>query len=190
MENGEWPRYIGNELKGKIVGLMGFGAIARLVAKKLQNFDVTVLAFDLFPNLEVAEELGVTITSKEEVIAKSDIVSIHIPATSDTYHMFNDATFAAMKKGAFLVNPARGALVDLDALARAIMNGQIAGAALDAFELEPLPKNTSILQCENIVLTPHTGAETEESYYNVSMTTARDIIRVIKGEQPKHCINY
>ncbi|MFR8547508.1 MAG: phosphoglycerate dehydrogenase [Lachnospiraceae bacterium] len=190
MENGEWPRSIGNEIKGKTVGLLGFGAIARLVAQKLQSFDVKVLAFDLYPDEKVAKELGVKMTTREVVLTNSDIVSIHIPATPETYHFFDDETFAMMKKGAFLINPARGALVDLDALARALMNGQIAGAALDAFELEPLPRDASILQCENIVLTPHTGAETEESYYNVSMTTAQDIIRVVRGEQPEHCVNY
>lgn len=189
MENGEWPRAMGNEIKGKTVGLLGFGAIARLVAKKLQSFDVKVLAFDLYPNEAAAKELGVTMTTREEVITKSDIVSIHIPATPETYHLFNDETFATMKKGAFLINPARGALVDLDALARAMESGQIAGAALDAFEVEPLPKDAAILKCKNIVLTPHTGAETEESYHNVSMTTARDIIKVLKGEEPEHCVN-
>lgn len=189
MENGEWPRSIGNELKGKTVGLLGFGAIARLVAKKLQSFDVSVMAYDLYPNDRIANELGVRMTTKEEIISKSDIVSIHIPATADTYHMFNDRTFATMKKGAFLINPARGALVDLDALAKAMMDGQIAGAALDAFELEPLPKDALILKCENIVLTPHTGAETKESYHNVSMTTAKDIIKVLNGQTPEHCVN-
>ncbi|HOO27643.1 MAG TPA: phosphoglycerate dehydrogenase [Lachnospiraceae bacterium] len=189
MEQGKWPRFIGNEIKGKTVGLLGFGAIAKLVARKLQSFDVEVLAYDLYPDQEAARRLGVKIVSQEEILTKSDIVSIHIPATADTYHMFNDSTFASMKHGAYLVNPARGALVDLDALARAMQKGLIAGAALDAFEVEPLPKEAEILQCENIVLTPHTGAETEESYDHVSMTTAKDIISVLKGESPVNWVN-
>ncbi|MDO4633259.1 MAG: phosphoglycerate dehydrogenase [Eubacteriales bacterium] len=189
MEKGKWPRYMGNEIKGKTVGLLGFGAIARLVAKKLTAFDVKVLAFDLYPNEKAAAELGVTMTTREEVITKSDIVSIHIPATPETHHLFNAETIASMKDGAYLINPARGALVDLDALADALKSGKIAGAALDAFEVEPLPVDSPILECENIVLTPHTGAETVESYYNVSMTTAKDIISVLKGEEPLHCVN-
>lgn len=189
MEKGLWPRFMGNELKGKTVGLLGFGAIARLVAEKLMHFGVEVIAFDLYPNEEKAKELHVRMTTREEVIMVSDIVSIHIPATPDTYHLFDDKTFDSMKKGAYLVNPARGALMDLDALARAMQRGQIAGAALDAFEVEPLPIDAPILQCENIVLTPHTGAETEESYYNVSMTTAQDIIRVLKEEPPVFWVN-
>lgn len=189
MEKGEWPRFIGSEIRGKTVGLLGFGAIARLVAEKLQSFGATVIAFDLYPNEEAAQKLGVRMTTQEEVITTSDIVSIHIPATPETYHLFNKETIASMKDGAYLINPARGALVDLDALADALLSGKLSGAALDAFEVEPLPANASILKCENIVLTPHTGAETEESYYNVSMTTARDIIRVLKGEEPEHCVN-
>lgn len=128
-------------------------------------------------------------TTQEEVITKSDIVSIHIPAMPETHHLFNKETIASMKDGAYLINPARGALVDLDAVAEALTSGKLAGAAMDAFEVEPLPLDSPILKCENIVLTPHTGAETKESYYNVSMTTARDIIKVIKGEEPEHCVN-
>ena len=189
MEQGGWPRFIGSEIKGKTVGLLGFGAIARLVAQKLRAFDVTVLAFDLYPNEKLAEELGVRMVSREEVITASDLVSIHIPATPETYHLFNRETIASMRDGAYLLNPARGALVDLDALAEALLSGKLAGAALDAFEVEPLPAGAPILKCENIVLTPHTGAETKESYYNVSMTTVQDILRVLKGEKPVHCVN-
>lgn len=189
MEQGKWPRAMGKELKGKTVGLLGFGAIARLVARKLQNFDVNVIACDLYPDEEKAQELNVRLTTQEEVITQSDLVSIHIPATPETYHLFNEKTFASMRRGAYLVNFARGALVDLRALAEAMKEGHIAGAALDAFEIEPLPVDEPILECTNIVLTPHTGAETEESYHNVSMTTAEDIIRVLKGELPLHCVN-
>ncbi|MCD7736026.1 MAG: phosphoglycerate dehydrogenase [Lachnospiraceae bacterium] len=189
MEKGLWPRILGAELKGKTVGLLGFGAIARLVAKKLQAFDTQIIAYDLYPNEKLAKELGVRMTTQEEVITGCDIVSLHIPATPETYHLFNAETIASMKDGAYLLNLARGALVDLDALAEALQSGKLSGAALDAFETEPLPLDASILKCENVVLTPHTGAETVESYYNVSMTTAKDIIAVVKGEEPEHCVN-
>ncbi len=189
MEQGKWPRAMGSEIKGKTVGLLGFGAIAQLVAEKLQCFGVEMIAFDLYPNEERAKQLGVRMTTQEDVIRNSDLVSIHIPATPETWHLFNEETLASMKRGAYLINPARGALVDLDALAAAMECGQIAGAALDAFEEEPLPVDSAILKCRNLVLTPHTGAETKESYYNVSMTTAKDIIRVLNGEYPKHCVN-
>jgi len=186
---GRWPRHIGSEIKGKTVGLLGFGAIARLVAKKLNAFDVNVRAYDLYPDIKSAEDLGVKMTTKEEVIEDSDILSLHIPATAETYHMFNDDMFSKMKKGSYIINAARGALIDTEALSRALKSGQIAGAGLDAFEPEPLPKDSSILQCENIVLTPHTGSETVESYENVSICTVKDIIAVLAGKEPVHWTN-
>lgn len=189
MEQGNWPRFIGSELKGKTVGLLGFGAIARSTARKLRAFDAEVIAYDLYPDEKASKELGVRITSQEEVITSSNIVSIHIPATPQTYHLFNKETIASMQDGAYLINPARGALVDLDALAQALLNGKLAGAALDAFEVEPLPADAAILKCENIVLTPHTGGETKEAYHNVSMTTCQDILRILKGDTPLHCVN-
>lgn len=189
MEEGLWPRYLGSEIKGKTIGLLGFGAIARLVAEKLRAFGVNILAYDLYPNQELAEKLGVKMTTMEEVITQSDIVSLHIPATKETHHLFDDAMFKKMKKGAYIINAARGALIDLDALSANILSGQIAGAALDAYEVEPLPKTASIHQCENIVLVPHIGAETKEAYHNVSMCTCKDIIAVLNGEDPINWTN-
>ena len=184
MRMGEWPRYLGTEIKGKMVGLLGFGAISRLVAKKLKAFDVNVQAFDLYPNRQAADELGVIMTDMETVITKSDIVSLHIPATKETYHLFDDEMFAKMREGSYLVNAARGALVDIDALARALFAGHLKGAALDAFETEPLPADSAILRCENVVLTPHTGAESKEAYENVSLSTCKDIVAVLAGKDP------
>ena len=172
---------IGTELRGKTVGLLGFGAIANLVAKKLRCFGVKMLAYDLYPNEERGKALGVKMTTQEEVIQNSDIVSIHIPATPETYHLFDRNKIAEMKDGAVLINPARGALVDLDALAEALQSGKLSGAALDVFEVEPLPKNAEILKCKNVILTPHTGGETREAYHNLSMATAKDIIKVLEG---------
>lgn len=189
MEKGKWPRYIGTELKGKTVGLIGFGTIARMVAKKLHAFDVKILAYDLYPNETAAQELHVEMTNFDKVIAQSDILSLHIPATKENYHMFNEKTFKKMKKGSILINAARGAIVDLDSLAEALSKGWLAGAGLDAFEVEPLPLSSSILKCSNVILSPHTGAETRESYHNVSMSTVRDIISVLEGKNPKHWVN-
>lgn len=189
MENGEWVRHVGYEMKGKTIGLLGFGAIARLVAEKLMNFDVNVTAFDLYPNEELAAKYKVKMVSREDVITKSDIVSIHIPSTKDTYHLFNDQTLETMKDGAYLINCARGAVVDTDALCRALKSGKIAGAALDAFEAEPLSKDEEILACGNVICTPHTGAETYEAYTNVSMCTAQGVIDVLEGKEPEFYTN-
>lgn len=189
MEKSTWPRYLGEELAGKTVGLLGFGAIAQLTAKKLAAFDVKVKAYDLYPNEAAAKELGVELVSQDEIIETSDIVSLHIPANDENYHMFNADTFARMKDGAYLINAARGALVDLDDLAAAIKSGKIAGAALDAFEVEPLPEGSAILECDNVVLTPHTGAESKEAYNKVSLTAAQNVIDTLAGREPKYWVN-
>lgn len=189
MENGEWVRRVGYELKGKTVGLLGFGAIARMTAEKLMHFGVNVIAYDVYPNKALAQKYHVKMVSKEQVIWESDIVSAHIPSTDETYHLFNDDTFKEMKEGAYLINCARGAIVDTDALCRALKSGKIAGAALDAFESEPLMEDAEILKCQNVICTPHTGAETYESYYNVSMCTANGVLDVLEGRTPEFWTN-
>lgn len=189
LAKGNWPRRLGGELKGKTVGLMGFGAIAQLVAQKLQGFGVEVKAYDLFMNEAKAQSLGVKVSTQEEVITGSDIVSLHIPVTADTHHLFDDEMFGKMKDGAYLINSARGGLVDLDALCRALQSGKLAGAALDAFEVEPLPVGAEIFRSGNVICTPHIGAETYEAYRNVSLTVARDIVAVLSGQEPKFWVN-
>ena len=189
LERGEWPRWLGSELKGKTVGLVGFGAIAKLVAKKLSGFDVKVLAFDLYMNKEAADALGVQACALSELIAASDIVSLHIPASENTYHMFNAEMFLRMKKGAYLINAARGGLVDIDALCAALQKGQLAGTALDAFEVEPLPADSEIFRSGNVICTPHIGAETREAYTNVSLCVSQGIIDVLAGRNPAYWVN-
>lgn len=189
MENGEWVRHVGYEMKGKTIGLLGFGAIARLVAEKLMNFGVEVIAYDVYPNKEQMEKYNVQMATMEEVIQKSDILSIHIPCTEETYHLLDKEMFSKMKKGAYLINCARGAVVHTDALCEALKSGRIAGAALDAFEHEPLSKDEEILRCGNVICAPHTGAETFEAYYNVSMCTAQGVIDVLEGREPQFWTN-
>ena len=188
LEQGNWPRWMGSELIGKTVGLVGFGAIARLVAKKLSSFDVKVKAYDLYMNQKLADELGVEVCTLDEVITGSDVVSLHIPVSDDTYHMFDTNMFSRMKQGSYLVNAARGGLVDLDALTEALREGKLAGAALDAFEVEPLPAGAEIFKY-NVICTPHIGAESYEAYRNVSLCVSRDIVAVLAGETPVHWVN-
>ena len=189
MTKGQWVRALGSELEGRTVGLMGFGAIAKLVAKKLQGFDVKVLAYDLYPDHETAKRYGVELVTADEVIEKSDILSIHVPSTPETFHMFDDAVFARMKPGAYLVNAARGAIVDTQALLRALNTGRLAGAALDAFENEPLKADDPLLLSGKVVCTPHTGAETKETYHKVSMCAAQGVIDVLAGKDPQFWVN-
>ena len=189
MENGEWVRRVGHEIKGKTIGLLGFGAIARLVAEKLMQFDAEVIACDLYPDEELAAEYGVTIVPEKELLSRSDIISVHIPASEKTYHLLDEEAFGRMRDDAYIINCARGSIIDTDALCRALKNGTIAGAALDAFEAEPLKKDAEILACNNVICTPHTGAETYEAYKNVSMCTAKGVIDVLEGREPEYCTN-
>ena len=189
IKEGEWVRGIGDELNGKTVGLLGFGSVARLVAKKLKAFDMDIIAYDLYPNKEAAENLGVRMTTFDEVVEKSDFLSLHIPATKENYHLFDKKMFHRMKRGAYFINTARGSLVDLDDLAAVLDEGYLKGAGLDAYEKEPLPSSSKILSCRNVICMPHSGAETKEAYENVSMSTARDVDLVLNGKDPICWVN-
>ncbi len=191
MKNCEWPRNVGEEMEGKTVGLYGFGAISCLVAKKLRSFDVELIAYDPYPNEAAAKELGVRLVSEKEVITQSDILSLHAPATSENHHLFNRTTFSEMKNGAYLINAARGALVNLEDLAEALKSGKLKGAALDAFEGEGAGylKGSPIVECKNILLTPHTGAETYDAYRKVGLIAAGNVIDMLDGKTPKYWVN-
>ena len=189
IKDGRWPRVLGSELNGKTVGLVGFGAIARFLAERLKAFGVNILAYDLYPNYEEAERIGVQICSLEEVLQGSDIVSLHVPGLPSTYHMINRDSIAMMKEGAYLINTARGSLVDIDALVDALNCGKLSGAALDVFEEEPISKDSPILKCKNIICTPHIGGETEGAYVKLAFSTARDVAAVLNGERPQFYTN-
>lgn len=186
---GKWPRSLGVELREKTVGLVGFGAIAKCVAQKLSGFGVRILAYDVKPDTDSANAMGVTLCALEVLLAGSDIVSLHAPGIPETKHIISSSSLSAMKKGSYLINTARGTLVDLDAVAKAISSGHLAGAALDAFELEPLPEDAPILRCGNVICTPHIGGETTQAYVNLAMSTAKDIAAVLDGREPRFCTN-
>jgi len=181
---GYWDRTVGEELAGKTVGLLGFGNIAQMVARKLQGFDVKLIAFDKYPNLPKAEELQVEMAGPDEVFGRSDVVSMHLPSLKETHHMMNDEAFAKMKPGSFFVNTARGALVDEKALYRALKENKIAGAAIDVYEQEPAAADNPLFQLDNLITTPHTAAETVETYRRVSLVTAKALLDVFAGAEP------
>lgn len=189
MTQGRWPRYLGGELEGKTVGLLGFGAVAKKVAEKLQGFHVRLLACDLYPDRAAAQALGVELTDQETVVAQSDLVSLHVPATPETFHMCDDGFFARMKQGAYLINAARGAIVDTPALLRALERGHLAQAALDAFEYEPLRADDPLILSGKVICTPHTGAETKETYHKVSLCVAQGVADVLAGRTPRYWVN-
>jgi len=183
-QKGGWDRFVGHELAGRTVGLLGFGNIARKVARKLTGFDVTVLSYDKYPNREAAKALGVSMVSPDELLARSDVVSMLLPNLPETSNFMNDKTFAAMKDGAYFVNTARGALVDEEALARALTSGKLAGAAIDVYQSEPVSPDNPLFKIDTLITTPHTAAETYESYTAVGNITAQAVVDVFAGKTP------
>ena len=184
VRDGKWSRFSMRELTGKTVGLVGFGRIGRRLAELLAGFGVTILAYDPFINEEAAKERHVQVTGLDELLERSDVVSLHLPSTKETHHLINAESIAKMKDGAYLINTARGALVDEQALYDALVKGKLSGASLDVFEKEPVTKENPLFGLENTVLAPHVSALTYETNYNGGLICAESIIRVANGEKP------
>ncbi len=159
--SGSWPQMRGYTLEGKSVGLVGFGTIGKKLARILTGFDCQISAYDPYPDMDTAKQLGVKIASLEEVIQTADIVSLHIPSTPETAGLVNQQFIASMKPGAFLVNTSRGEIVDEGALIAGVESGHLAGAGLDVLSQEPPDPHNPILKVENILVTPHSGAHTD-----------------------------
>jgi D-3-phosphoglycerate dehydrogenase len=178
MKAGEWDKksFTGIELFGKTLGLVGAGRIGGEVARRARAFGMRVLAYDPFLNAERARSLDVEIGTLDEVFARGDVISVHVPLTEATQYLIGEAQLARMKKGVMLLNVARGGVVDEHALLAALKSGQVGGAALDVFESEPLPADHPLRQQPNVVLTPHLGASTAEAQHNVAIEIA-DAVR-------------
>ncbi|GAP53638.1 D-3-phosphoglycerate dehydrogenase [Arthrobacter sp. Hiyo6] len=184
---GGWDRYVGPELTGKTVGLIGFGAIGALVAHRLLGFDCAMLAYDPYPNAALAAERGVELVDLDELLARADVLSLHLPSLPSTHHFVNHDFLAKAKRGAFLVNTARGTLVDEAALTEAIQSGQL-GASLDVFENEPISSHSPLLDLENVVLTSHAAADSIEAYRNIGQINAHAILDVLGGREPANVV--
>jgi D-3-phosphoglycerate dehydrogenase len=165
MADGRWerPQLAGRELYGKCLGLVGFGRIGARVAEIARALGMTVVAHDPLLPAERIVAGGAQPLSLADLLATADIVSLHLPLTDTTRHLFDRERLAAMKPGAILVNAARGGLIDPEALLEAVASGQIAGAALDVFEVEPLPAESPLRRSERLLLTPHLAASTQEA---------------------------
>ena len=183
MREGIWAKKqcMGTELEGKTIGIVGFGRIGYNVAKIANAFGMRVLLYDPYPNEERAKEIGGTFTSLEDLLKESDVVTLHVPLIDATYHLINEERLKLMKSTAILINAARGAVVDNKALVKALQEGWIAGAGLDVFEEEPLPKDHPLTRLDNVVLTPHIGASTEEAQMRAGVQVAEQIVEILKG---------
>lgn len=186
--SGKWQRTVVPRLGGKTIGLVGFGRIGKAVVPRAQAFDLKVIAYDPYPDKEFADKHGVRLCSLDEVISQPDIVSLHLPGTKETAHMFNAQRFAQMKRGSVFINTARGSLVDENALADALESGQIRAAGLDAFEVEPLAATSRLCKLDNVVLTPHNAGIDEQAIIDVSLAGAHAIVDLHQGRWPEQYV--
>jgi len=188
-KSGSWPRFKGFSLEGKTVGLVGCGAIGRETAKRLAGFGAEILAFDLFPDHQFAKKHLLEYTDLDELLSKSDIVSLHLPGTPETEGFVNEGFLSKMKKGAWLVNTARGDLIDEAALISAIEGGYISGAALDVYQDEPPSKDNPLLAMEQVITTPHMGAHSDSATNNMGRIALEECLTVLKGEEPRYKVD-
>lgn len=178
----EWYKVVGCEVWEKTIGIIGTGRIGLAVAKRAQGFNMTVLAYDPFPNQEASRELNIKYVSLTDLVQNADFVSLHAPLTAENYHLINEERLKLMKKEAILINTARGELVDEAALYRALTEKWIRAAALDVYSQEP-PVNNMLLKLDNVVATSHIGAYTSEANLRMGMVAARNIVQVLNGEK-------
>jgi D-3-phosphoglycerate dehydrogenase len=183
-KRGEWPRLSGMTLEHKIIGLIGFGAIGQAVARCLQGFNCTVIAYDPFPNTKVAQVVNTTILSLAEVLRVADIVSLHLPVLPETRGMVNSEFLEQMKPGAMLINTARGEIVNEADLLTALQSGHLSGAGLDAFINEPPGAENPLLELPQVIATPHTGAHTDGAIHGMGWGALNNLLPALRGEQP------
>ncbi|HJJ98693.1 MAG TPA: phosphoglycerate dehydrogenase [Methanocorpusculum sp.] len=190
LKKGEWKRskFMGNEMNGKVLGVVGFGRIGREVSKRAQALQMTVIAYDPFIPAEVGAAMGVEMMSVNELFTKADVITVHTPLVPSTTHLINKESIATMKDGVRLINCARGGIIDEAALYEAIASGKVAGVALDVFEQEP-PTNSPLLSLDEVIVTPHLGASTVEAQKNVAISVAQQCIEVLRGGSAKNAVN-
>ncbi|WP_078380141.1 phosphoglycerate dehydrogenase [Sutcliffiella halmapala] len=190
VKSSHWDRkkFIGTELFGKTLGIVGFGRIGSEIAKRAKAFQMKVVVYDPFLTETRAEKLDVVSLSLQEVMKNADIITVHTPLTKETKGLLNQDNMPELKKGVFLVNCARGGIIDEDALLHFLNTGHVAGAALDVFEIEP-PTKTELIMHENVIATPHLGASTKEAQYNVAYQVSKDVLAFLHGQSVTTSIN-
>lgn len=194
LRKGKWNReaFKGFEISGKKIGLLGLGAVGKHVARILNGFGATVLAYDPFVDSKKAEEIGVTLRTSDEVIAESDIISVHVPLTPKTCNLISKEAFSSMKKGVVLLNAARGGVVDEACLLEALDSGIVSVCGLDVFEKEPVPAGSfseKLIRHERVVATPHLGASTTDAQEKVALLAAEQLVFALQGKQVTCAVN-
>uniref|UniRef100_A0A7V6CEI5 D-3-phosphoglycerate dehydrogenase n=1 Tax=Thermodesulfobacterium geofontis TaxID=1295609 RepID=A0A7V6CEI5_9BACT len=184
LKEGKWEKkkFMGVELNNKVLGIIGLGRIGSIVADRALGMKMKVIAYDPYVSPEAAEKKGVELVSLEELYRRSDFITIHTPLTKETYHLIDERAFSMMKNGVYIINCARGGIIDEEALYKAMVSGKVAGAALDVFEKEPVDPNHPLLSLENFIGTPHLGASTIEAQKTVAIEIAKQLVDyLLKG---------
>lgn len=187
--SGGWSRTAGITLEGKTVGLIGLGAVGKQVALRLRAFDCTLTAHDPAGDVEFASSNAIELAALDEVIYRADFLSLHCPLLPATRGMVNARFLSHVKPGAFLINTARGELIDEDALFEALQSGHLRGAALDAFVHEPPGKDNPLFTLPQVIATPHCGAHTDGAMSAMGWGALRDCLAVLRGEKPAYPVN-
>lgn len=191
VKGGNWDRtlFVGTEMQGKTLGIVGLGRIGTRLVRQATGFDMDVLAYDPYVTADSLQAENVTLVDLETLIRQADFVSLHMPLTPETRHIIGPAELALMKPSAILVNSARGGLIDEEALYQTLKAKRIAGAVLDVFEDEPLPANHPLTKLDNLICSPHIAGQTAESLVRMSIGAAENILQVFRGEIPAFVVN-
>ncbi len=187
--DGRFDRPLGVDFFGKTVGIVGTGMIGKQVAQRVRGFDCPILGYDVVQDAAFAEASGLRYVPLETLLRASDFVTVHLPLLAPTHHLIGAEQLALMRPSAFLVNTARGPLVDEQALSAALARRTIAGAALDVFEAEPLTADSPLRALDNVILTPHNAGGTQEATERSGEMAADSIVRVLQGQRPRACVN-
>ncbi len=188
VRKGNWPLIVGTEIFNKTLGLIGLGQIGKRVAMRAGGFNMKILAYELLPDEQFVQELGIKLVPLNRLLQESEFVSIHVPFTSETKDLIKTEQLEMMKPTAYLINTARGGIVDENELHDALESGEIAGAAFDVFKEEPLKKK-ALIELDNFIATPHISPFTKEAIENAEKLSARNIIEVLKGQFPPFIVN-
>lgn len=186
---GFWKRKPGDDVYGKTLGLIGMGRIGKSVARRASGFDMKIVAYDLVRDEELGARHGIEYLPLDEVLSRSDFISIHLPSSPETRKFIGERELKKMQPSAYFVNTSRGSVVDEAALIRALKEGWIAGAGLDVLENEPPAKDHPLFALENVVLTPHIGGASLGAMRAMSLDSAANTIRVLRGERPTGMAN-
>ena len=187
-KKGEWKKFFGAAIYGKTLGIVGMGEIGKAVARRAKGFNMRIIYWSRRRKLDIEEETGAQYTDFKSVLREVDFVSLHLALTSETKNIIGENEMRLMRPTAFLINTARGPLIDEDALYRCLRDEVIKGAAVDSYSDEP-PRGSPLLSLDNIITTPHTGAYTYEALRNMGMTSVENIIDVLEERKPKYIVN-